>query len=250
MREFTSRHAIVTGAAGGIGRATVDRLLREGAAVLAVDMNAERLQQSMDDWQAAACVGEGRVVPCISALASPAQCAEVLAAAAGPVDILVHLAGTLEADFLDPERRDVWDRMMLSHLTNAYDLCAAFHQHRQGRTQPGRIVLASSIAYRRGSADYTAYSAAKAGLVGMTRAMSRKLAPHVLVNAVAPGVIETPMTADVRTDPGAAAVLGRIPLGRYGQAAEVAGLIRFLCSGDASYITGQTLTVDGGMTNA
>lgn len=248
MSEFTSMRAVVTGAAGGIGRATVSRLLSEGASVLAVDMNAERLAQCLQDWH----VYADQVTSHVSALDSPAACAQVLAAAGGPVDLLVHLAGTLEPDHLEPERRDVWDRTLQSHLTNTYDLCAAFHQHRKVRPatdRTGRIVLASSIAYRRGSAEYTAYSAAKAGLVGMARAMSRKLAPQVLVNAVAPGIIETPMTTDVRAGE-TRALLERIPLGRFGQAVEVAGLIRFLCSRDASYITGQTFTVDGGMTNA
>ncbi len=166
-----------------------------------------------------------------------------------PIDALVHLAGTLEPDFLDLDRRDVWDRTVASHLTNAFDLCAAYHRHRRDRPQPGRIVLTSSIAYRRGSGEYTAYSAVKGGLVGMTRALSRKLAPQVLVNAIAPGIIETPMTTEVRAS-SERELLGRIPLGRFGVPDDVAGVIRFLCSRDAAYITGQTLTIDGGMTNA
>jgi 3-oxoacyl-[acyl-carrier protein] reductase len=117
------------------------------------------------------------------------------------------------------------------------------------RREPARIVLTSSVAYRRGSADYAPYAAAKGGVVGLTRALSRKLAPDVLVNAIAPGVIETKMAA-----PGIAArgeaYRQEIPLQRFGKPAEVASVIRFLCSPDASYITGQTITIDGGMTNA
>jgi 3-oxoacyl-[acyl-carrier protein] reductase len=117
------------------------------------------------------------------------------------------------------------------------------------RREPARIVLTSSIAYRRGSADRVPDAAAKGGVVGLTRALSRRLAPDVLVNAIAPGVIETKMTDEIiarRGEP----YRQEIPLKRFGKPSEVASVIRFLCSADASYITGQTITIDGGITNA
>jgi len=109
--------------------------------------------------------------------------------------------------------------------------------------------LTSSVAYRRGSADRVPYSAAKGGIVGLTRALSRKLAPDVLVNAIAPGVIETSMADPVIAERGEA-YRREIPLQRFGKPAEIASVIRFLCSPDSSYITGQTITIDGGITNA
>ncbi len=111
-----------------------------------------------------------------------------------------------------------------------------------------RIVFASSVAFRRGSPDYAAYGAAKGGIVGLTRSLSRKFAPDILVNAVAPGVIETRMAATTIAERGDR-YLQDIPLRRFGLASDVASVIRFLCSRDSSYITGQTITIDGGITN-
>ena len=110
-------------------------------------------------------------------------------------------------------------------------------------------MFASSVAYRRGSPDYAAYGAAKGGIVGLTRALSRKFAPDILVNAIAPGLIVTRMTEHVIAERGEA-YRAEIPLQRFGQPAEVASVIRFLCSRDSSYVTGQTITIDGGITNA
>ena len=157
-----------------------------------------------------------------------------------------------ERDALDADDHGVWDRAIAANLTSAYDMAVAFStRFARGRTDrdPARIVLTSSVAYRRGSAGYPPYAAAKAGLVGLTRSLSRRLAPDVLVNAVAPGVIETRMAAETIAERGED-YLRDIPLRRFGQPEEIARVIRFLCSDDASYVTGQTITIDGGLTNA
>jgi 3-oxoacyl-[acyl-carrier protein] reductase len=158
------------------------------------------------------------------------------------------LAGLFEPDIPDPDDHGVWNRAIAANLTNAYDMAVAFST-RFDRRGPARIVLTSSVAYRRGSAAYAPYAAATGGIVGLTRALSRKLAPDVLVNAIAPGVIETRMAEPVIAERGDA-YRQEIPLQRFGKPFEVASVIRFLCSPDASYITGQTITIDGGITNA
>jgi 3-oxoacyl-[acyl-carrier protein] reductase len=193
-------------------------------------------------------LGRVRLATIASALDTPAECARVVEAAGAPVYALVHLAGLFERDALDPEDHGVWNRAIAANLTNAYDMAVAFST-RFDRREPARIVLTSSVAYRRGSADRVPYAAAKGGIVGLTRALSRKLAPDVLVNAIAPGLIETRMSEPVVAERGDA-YREEIPLKRFGKPAEVASVIRFLCSPDASYITGQTITVDGGITNA
>jgi len=236
------QRVVITGGAGGIGRATAQVFLDAGSQVLLVDPDVDGLAA------AAASFGD-RVAVHASALDSPQACAAALEAAGGPIHSLVHLAGLFEPDPLVPGMHGVWDRAIAANLTNAYDMCVAMLPRIDREALPARIVLASSIAYRRGSPEHAAYAAAKAGLVGLVRSLSRALAPDVLVNAVAPGVIRTRMTTDIiaaRHD----TYMQTIPLRRYGEPAEIASVIRFLCGPGATYLTGQTITIDGGVTNA
>ena len=242
MTAFVGKRIVITGGAGGIGVETARTFMQHGAHVLMADVDPAALER------AEAQLGRVRLATIASALDTPAECARVIQAAGAPAYALVHLAGLFERDALDPDDHGVWNRAIAANLTNAYDMAVAFST-RFDRRQPARIVLTSSIAYRRGSADRVPYAAAKGGVVGLTRALSRKLAPDVLVNAVAPGVIETRMADPIIAERGES-YRQEIPLQRFGQPAEVASVIRFLCSSDASYVTGQTITIDGGITNA
>lgn len=242
MTEFVGKRFVITGGAGGIGIATARQLIDRGGHVIVVDRNAEHLAQAGE------ALGRLRIGLYESALETPEDCAAALDAAGAPVLAMIHLAGLYERDPLDPADHGVWNRTIAANLTNAYDMAVAFAS-RFDRREPARIVFASSIAFRRGSPDYAAYGAAKGGIVGLTRSLSRKFAPDILVNAVAPGVIDTRMAATTIAERGDR-FLQDIPLRRFGQASEVASVIRFLVSRDASYITGQTITIDGGMTNA
>jgi 3-oxoacyl-[acyl-carrier protein] reductase len=239
---FTGKRIVVTGGAGGIGIETVRAFMEQGGHVIMADIDAAALERAQS------VLGRVRLGTIASPLDTPAECARVIEAAGAPVYALVHLAGLFERDALDPDDHGVWNRAIAANLTNAYDMAVAFST-RFDRREPARIVLASSIAYRRGSADRVPYAAAKGGVVGLTRALSRKLAPGVLVNSIAPGVIETKMSAPIIAERGEA-YRQEIPLKRFGKPSEVASVIRFLCSPDASYITGQTITIDGGITNA
>jgi 3-oxoacyl-[acyl-carrier protein] reductase len=240
MISFAGKRIVITGGAGGIGTATARAFLEHGAHVLLVDLEEERLAQVK------AALGHTRVFTLASDLATPVVCAQIMQNAK-PVHALVHLAGLFERDPLDPDDHSVWDRAIAANLTNAYDMAVAFRPCADTR-EPARVVFASSVAFRRGSAGYAAYGAAKGGIVGLTRSLARRFAPDVLVNAVAPGLIVTRMSEHVIAERGEA-FRADIPLQRFGQPAEVASVIRFLCSPDASYITGQTITVDGGITN-
>jgi 3-oxoacyl-[acyl-carrier protein] reductase len=142
----------------------------------------------------------------------------------------------------------VWDRALSVNLTTAYDMVSACLPLFDANTV-GRIVFAASVAYRRGSFDHLGYSAAKGGIAALVRALSRRLAPDVLVNAVAPGIIVTRMTEQNIEEKGDR-LIAEIPLRRWGHAREVASVIRFLCSPDSSYVTGQIINVDGGMVNS
>jgi 3-oxoacyl-[acyl-carrier protein] reductase len=241
MAEFTGKRIVITGGAGGIGVATARTFLEHGAHVLLVDSDPERLAAARE------ALGEIGLFTLVSDLATPAACVEIMEGAK-PVYALVHLAGVFERDPLLSDEHGVWDRAIAANLTNAYDMAVAFRTRADPR-EPSRIVFASSVAYRRGSADRAAYAAAKGGIVGLTRALSRKYAPDILVNAIAPGLIVTRMSEPIVAERGEA-YRNEIPLGRFGQPDEVASVIRFLCSRDSSYITGQTITIDGGITNA
>ena len=242
MSDFVGKRIVVTGGAGGIGVETARAFMDLGGHVIMADIDQDRLNHAQS------VLGRVRLGLHQSALDTPAACAAVIEAAGAPVYALVHLAGLYERDEMDADEHGVWDRAISANLTNAYDMAVAFST-RFDRSEPARIVLTSSVAYRRGSAGYPAYGAAKGGIVGLTRSLSRRLAPHVLVNAIAPGVIETRMAAPTIAERGGD-YLRDIPLGRFGRPGEIASVIRFLCSRDASYITGQTITVDGGLTNA
>ncbi len=242
LPPFTGKRIIITGGAGGIGIESARAFMAQGGHVVLADIDEAALERAV------ATLGRVQLATLVTPLDTPAECARVVESAGAPVYALVHLAGVFERDALDPEDHGVWNRAIAANLTNAYDLAVAFST-RFDRREPARLVFASSVAYRRGSADRVPYAAAKGGIVGLARALSRKLAPDVLVNAIAPGVIETRMAEAIIAERGEA-YQQEIPLKRFGEPSEVARVIRFLCSPDASYITGQTITIDGGITNA
>ena len=240
---FEGRQFVITGGAGGIGRTCARQLLDGGARVLLVDVDAGRLEA------VAEILGGGdRLAVHVSFLASPKEAAAALDAAGRPIFGLIHMAGLFEPDPLDPDDHSAYDRAMSSSLTNGYDLAVAY-QTRRDKGAVGRIVYCSSGAFRRGSPGRVAYSVAKAGVVGLTRALSRQFAPHTLVNAVAPNAIKTGMTDTVFKERGDA-ILATIPLGRYGEPEEIASVVTFLCGDGATYITGQTINIDGGAANS
>jgi len=235
------RCAVITGAAGGIGIALARRLAADGWRLHLCDVSLARLEEMLRDLPDSTTISESR-------LDTPEACTSALPESPEAIDALVHLAGIFEFHSLDAEGREVYNRTIQHNATNAYDLSAAVESR---MSQGGRIVFASSLAFNRGAHDNISYSMAKGALVGLTRALSRRLATRgILVNAVAPGLIETPMLEQVMTQRDEKASIASVPLGRLGRASEVAGVLAFLLSDDATYITGQLINIDGGMVNS
>ncbi|MEZ5910165.1 MAG: SDR family oxidoreductase [Hyphomicrobiaceae bacterium] len=243
MSDLTGRAVVITGGAGGIGVECARTFLMQGADVTLVDVSESALMGVKQEFP-----GIETLHTHVSKLDTPAACNAALNVAGQPIYALVHLAGVYEFDAKDADDRSVWDRALANNLTNAYEIANAMAT-RYDPNGPARIVFASSLAFRRGSFDHVAYSAAKGGVVGLVRALSRKLAPDVLVNAVAPGIILTRMPAPIIAERGSK-LLSEIPLKRFGHPREVASVIAFLCGHGATYITGQTINIDGGTINS
>ena len=231
----STKRAIITGAAGGIAEPTIRRLGAAGWRLHLIDIDESRLAPVAEKVGATFAV---------STLETPEACRAALPADDDPIHAVVHLAGIFVAHDLDD--RAMYDATLAANATNAFDLLGALEPR---LAEGGSVVLVSSLAFMSGAADHPAYSMSKGAIVGLTRSLSKKWgAKGVRVNALAPGIIDTAMPADIiaaRDD----LLKARTPLGRFGTADEVAGPIEFLVSDDSSFITGQTIAVDGGIVN-
>jgi 3-oxoacyl-[acyl-carrier protein] reductase len=242
MFDLAGKKALVTGASGGIGGAIAAALHRQGASLAISGTRREALEAR------AGALGERvHVLPCNL---SEKQEAEALIPAAeaalGGLDILVNNAGITRDGLLMRLRDEDWDEVIAVNLTSAFRLCRAAAKGML-RRRTGRIVNITSVVGVTGNPGQANYTAAKAGMIGMTKSLAFEVASRtVTVNCVAPGFIASPMT-DTLNDKQRAAFLANIPAGRLGSGDEVAAAVVFLASAEAAYITGQTIHVNGGL---
>ncbi|HET7583800.1 MAG TPA: 3-oxoacyl-[acyl-carrier-protein] reductase [Gemmatimonadaceae bacterium] len=240
--DLEGRSALVTGSTRGIGRAVAETLVACGARVAVVGRDRDRAQSVAAELGAGA-VGFGADV---SDTAGVTTLVEDVEHALGAVDILVNNAGITRDNVLMRLRDDDWDAVMNANLRGAFAAIRAASRGMMKRRW-GRIINITSVVGLVGNKGQANYAASKAGLVGLTKSVAKELASrNVLANAVAPGFIETDMTAALTSD-ARAALAGQIPLQRLGTPTDVAGVVAFLASEHAAYITGQVLVVDGGM---
>lgn len=245
MADLQGRIALVTGASQGIGRACALELAKAGATVALAARNEAKLAAVAEEIASAG----GQAAPFaldVSNEESIRNGAKAVLEKFGKVEILVNNAGITRDDLMMRMKRADWDDVIATNLTGAFLLTQALLRPMM-KNRWGRIVNISSVVGRTGQEGQVNYAASKAGLIGFTRSLAREVASRgITVNAVAPGYIETPMTA-VLDEKLRAAMLATIPAGRVGTDADIAHAVGFLASEGASYITGHVLDVNGGM---
>ena len=246
MGRLDGKRALVTGASQGIGQAVALRLASEGAKV-AINYRSHREGADATAAQVAQAGGTALVLQ-----ADVSQAKEVRALvqqvedAWEGIDILVNNAGITRDNLLLRLSEDDWDQVIDTNLKGAF-LCTKAALRSMVRQRWGRIVNMSSVVALTGNPGQANYAAAKAGLIGLTRTTAHEVASrNITVNALTPGFIATSMVAALAPKT-QEAIKERIPLGRFGSAEDVAGLVAFLASDDASYITGQVIGIDGGL---
>jgi 3-oxoacyl-[acyl-carrier protein] reductase len=235
--SLEGKRALVTGASRGIGRAIAQELARAGAdVVVGYRTGAE---------EAEALAGEVGGLA-VQADVSSAEEAARLVADAGDLDILVNNAGLTRDGLLARMSDDDWRTVIETNLSSVFYTCRAVCRPMM-KKRAGSIVNVSSIVGVHGNPGQTNYAASKAGIIGFTKSLARELGNRgVRANVVAPGYVRSQLT-DVLPEEATAAMLGNTPLGRLGEPGDVAGAVRFLCSDEASFITGDVLLVDGGL---
>ena len=245
MSDLKGQIAWVTGSGRGIGRSIAERLARDGATLIIHDIMEEAANATAEDFRA-----QGYEAHAIASDVSNAEAVESTVSQIlekyGRIDILVNNAGVTRDALLMRMKEEDWDLVIKINLKGAF-LCTRGVARTMMKQKSGRIVNVASIVGVMGNAGQANYAASKAGLIGLTKSTAKELAPRgVTVNAIAPGYIETEMTAVLSTA-AREAFLQATPLGRPGSPADVGGVVSFLASADAGFVTGQVLHIDGGM---
>jgi 3-oxoacyl-[acyl-carrier protein] reductase len=245
MSQLTNQIAVVTGGGRGIGRAIALKFANEGADVVVVSRTQENSEKVAAEIRALGRKAWAFAVDVADATAVNAA-AEKILAEAGKVDILVNNAGVTRDGLLMRMSDADWDTVLNTNLRGAFLVTKSFSRA-MIKARTGRIINISSVIGLIGNAGQSNYAASKAGLIGFTQSCAREFAGRgITVNAIAPGFIETDMTAELN-EALRAEILKKIPLGSLGQSDDIAAAALYLAAASGRYVTGQVLTVDGGM---
>jgi 3-oxoacyl-[acyl-carrier protein] reductase len=244
---FNNRTALVTGAGRGIGRAIAETLAQHGVTVICVSKSASSCGGVADAINAAGGKAKALAVD-VADGAAVAAAAESLLKEHPAIDILVNNAGITRDGLLFRMSDEDWNDVISTNLTSCFHWCKHLARP-MTRARWGRIINIASVSGIMGNAGQANYSAAKAGMIGLTKTLAREFASrNVTANVVAPGFIKTDMTTDFVNNPEVSGkILEAVPLKRFGEAADIAHMTAYLASEEAGYITGQVFTVDGGM---
>ena len=242
---FNEKVSIVTGASQGIGEAIACELGLAGSTVVLVDIQKEKLEEVAGRFAA-----EGiKALPFVADVTDGQQVEGVVESVKkdlGRIDHLINNAGITRDSLLLRMKEEDWDLVLRVNLKGAFNFCRSVVKHMVA-ARSGRIVSISSVVGLMGNAGQTNYAASKAGLIGFSKSLAREVAPRgITVNCVAPGYIATAMTEKL-SDEVKKAFLDNIPMKRFGLPEEIARTVKFLCSDEAAYITGQVINVNGGL---
>jgi 3-oxoacyl-[acyl-carrier protein] reductase len=245
QKFLTDKVALVTGASRGLGKAIALALAAEGASIAAVARSEDALKETLEAIRASGGVAEPFPLD-VSDEAAVESAIEKITTRFAHVDILVNNAGVTRDGLLMRMKSEDWDTVLDTNLKGAFLLTKPIGRL-MVKQRAGRIINISSVIGLMGNEGQANYAASKAGLIGFTKSVAREFASRgITCNVICPGFIETDMTKSLGEDL-RKKLLEKIPLARLGQPEDVAGVVAFLCSPAASYMTGQILTVDGGM---
>lgn len=247
MQLLKGKKAIVTGGTAGIGKGIALEFVRQGASVAIIGTNAQRALEVVSEMQKIAPDRDAIVeILDVSDKKAVDTAVESILAKWGDVDILVNNAGITRDRLLMRMTEEDWDQVLAINLKSVYNFCQALVRPML-KAKRGKIINISSVAGLIGNGGQTNYSASKAGMIGFSKSLAQELAKRgICVNCIAPGFIDTKMT-EVLTDEQKEAILGKVPMARLGNVQDIANGAVFLGSDLSDYVTGQVLTIDGGM---
>lgn len=249
MQLLKAKKALITGGTAGIGKEIAIAFAKQGADVAIFGTNAERAAQTIQELEQAKICPEQQFEPFIANVSEKSSvdtAIQQLLAKWGQVNVLVNNAGITRDGLLMRMSEEDWDQVIDVNLKSVYNTCQSLVRA-MIKAKGGKIINISSVVGLTGNAGQANYAASKSGMIGFTKALALELATrNICVNCIAPGFIQTRMT-DVLTDGQKEGVLKKIPMGRMGDPKDIANAAVFLASGLSDYVTGQVLTVDGGM---